>query len=67
MPKQFRNLISKLRHRIESIFGQLVEYFDIERVKANSIIALLTSLEVKFLCFNILTCIGGTTVISKAF
>ena len=63
--KQFRNMISKFRRRIESTFNQLIEHFDIERVRANSIISLLTSLEIKFLCFNILTYIGGTTKISK--
>lgn len=65
LPKPFRNLISKLRRRIESTFGQLIEHFDIERVRVNSIIALLTSLEIKFLCFNILTYISGTTAISS--
>ena len=65
LPKQFRNMISKFRRRIESTFNQLIEHFDIERVRANSIISLLTSLEIKFLCFNILTYIGGTTKISK--
>ena len=63
--KPFRNLISKLRRRIESTFGQFIEHFDIERVRVNSIIALLTSLEIKFLCFNILTYISGTTAISS--
>ena len=65
LPKQFRNMISKFRRRIESTFNQLIEHFDIERVRANSIISLLTSLEIKSLCFNILTYIGGTTKISK--
>lgn len=64
LPKAFRNMISKLRRRIETTFNQLVEHFDIERVRCNSILGLLTSLEVKFLCFNILAYIGGTTAIS---
>lgn len=65
LPKPFRNMISKFRRRIESTFNQLIEHFDIERVRANSIISLSTMLEIKFLCFNILTYIGGTTAISK--
>lgn len=65
LPKPFRNLISKLRRRIESTFNQLIEHFDIERVRANSILGLCTMLEIKFLCFNILTEIGGSTKISN--
>lgn len=65
LPKTFRNLISKLRRRIESTFNQLIEHFDIERVRANSILGLCTMLEIKFLCFNILTEIGGSTKISN--
>lgn len=65
LPKPFRNLISKLRRRIESTFNQLIEHFDIERVRANSILGLSTMLEIKFLCFNILAFIGGSTAISN--
>lgn len=65
LPKSFRNLISKFRRRIESTFNQLIEHFDIERVRANSILSLCTMLEIKFLCFNILTEIGGSTKISN--
>lgn len=65
LPNPSKNLISKFRHRIESTFSQLVEYFEIERARVNSIIVLLTSLEVKFLCFNILTYIISTTAISN--
>lgn len=65
LPKPFRNLISKLRKRIESTFNQLIEHFDIERVRANSILGLCTMLEIKFLRFNILTEIGGSTQISN--
>ena len=65
LPKPFRNLISKLRRRIESTFNQLIEHFDIQRVRANSILGLCTMLEIKFLCFNILTEIGGSTQISN--
>lgn len=65
LPKLFRNTISKLRRRIESTFEQLIECFNIERVRANSFLALQTALEIKFLCFNILTLIGNSTRISN--
>ncbi len=65
LPKVFRNMISKFRRRIESTFNQLIEHFNIERVRANSILGLLTMLEVKFLCFNILAYIGNSTTISN--
>lgn len=64
LPKPFRNLISKLRRRIETTFNQLIEHFNIERVRTNTILGLSTMLEVKFLCFNILTFIGKNTHIS---
>lgn len=64
LPKPFRNMISKFRRRIESTFSQLVEHFDIERVRANSILGLSTMLEIKFLCFNILAYIGSSTALS---
>lgn len=64
LPKPFRNMISKFRRRIESTFNQLVEHFDIERVRANSMLGLSIMLEIKFLCFNILAYIGGSTAIS---
>lgn len=65
LPKEFRNTISHLRRRIESTFNQLNEHFDIERVRAKSMIGLQTSLEIKFLCFNLVTHLnGGCTHIS---
>lgn len=65
LPKEFRNMISKFRRRIESTFNQLNECFNIERVRANSILGLQTALEIKFLCFNIIALIGGHTRISE--
>jgi len=65
LPKTFRNMISRFRRRIESTFNQLIEHFDIERVRSNSILGLSTMLEIKFLCFNILTYIGNSTTISN--
>lgn len=63
-PKNFRNMISHLRRRIESTFNQLIEHFDIERVRSKSMLGLQTSLEIKFLCFNLLTYLNGNTHIS---
>ncbi len=65
LPKPFRNMISKLRRRIESTFNQMIEHFNIERVRSNVILGLLTMLEVKFLCFNLLAYIGKSTTISN--
>jgi len=65
LPKVFRNMISKFRRRIETTFNQLIEHFEIEHVRANSILALSTMLEIKFLCFNILAYIGHPTTISN--
>jgi len=65
LPKPFRNVISKIRRRIESTFNQLIEHFNIERVRANSILGLCSMLEIKFLCFNILALIGGSTTIAN--
>lgn len=53
LPKEFRNLISHLRRRIESTFNQLIEHFDIERVRSKNMLGLQASLEIKFLCFNL--------------
>lgn len=55
LPKEFRNQISHFRRRIESTFNQLIEHFDIERVRSKSLLGLQTSLEIKFLCFNLIT------------
>ncbi len=65
LPKPFRNMISKLRRRIESTFNQMIEHFNIERVRSNSILGLSTMLEIKFLCFNLLAYIGKSTTISN--
>lgn len=65
LPQSFRNMISKLRRRIETTFYQLNECFNIERIRSNSKIGLQTSLEIKLLCFNIISSIGGHTRISE--
>mgnify|MGYP007102102603 CR=1 FL=1 len=65
LPKPFRNQISHLRRRIESTFNQLNEHFDIEQVRSKSMLGLQTSLEIKFLCFNIIAYLNdGCTHIS---
>jgi len=61
LPKEFRNLISHLRRRIESTFNQLIEHFDIERVRSKSMLGLQTSLEIKFLCFNLLAYLNNNS------
>lgn len=61
LPKNFRNLISHLRRRIESTFNQLIEHFDIERVRAKNMLGLQTSLEIKFLCFNLVTYLNSNS------
>lgn len=64
LPKEFRNIISHLRRRIESTFNQLNEHFDIERVRSKSMLGLQTTLEIRFFCFNLLTHLNGSTHIS---
>lgn len=65
LPKDFRNLISHYRRRIETTFGQFIELFDIERIRANTKIGLSTFLNCKFLCFNVLAIIAGHTQVSQ--
>lgn len=65
LPKKFRSLISSLRRRIETTFNQLIEHFDIERVRANSKLGFFAIIESKFLCFNLLTLINGNTAIAN--
>ena len=65
IPKPFRNKISHYRRRIETTFGQLIELFNIERIRSNSKIGQSTFLECKFLCFNILTIIRKNTQVSN--
>ena len=65
LPQSFRNMISKVRRRIETTFYQLNECFNIEKIRSNSKIGLQASLEIKLLCFNIISSIGGHTRISE--
>jgi len=65
LPKAFRNIISKLRKRIETTFAQLIHYFNIQKVKVNSKLGFTSRLESKLLCFNLLCIISNSTSISK--
>lgn len=65
LPKELRNLVSHYRRRIETTFGQMVEHFDSEHVRAKSMVGLQTSLETDFFAFNLLTYLNnGNTHIS---
>lgn len=52
-PKAFRQLIFKLRRRIETTASQLTEQLNIERVRSKSLWGLLTRLKTKLLAFNL--------------
>lgn len=61
-PKPLRQLIFKLRKRIETSFSQLTEQLNINRVKAKSLWGLITRLRTKILgqnlCYFINKCLG---------
>ena len=50
--KPFRQLIFKLRRRIETTFSQLTEQFNINKVLAKSLWGLITRLRTKILAHN---------------
>ena len=52
-PKELRQIIFKIRRRIETTFSQLTCQFNIERVLAKSFYGLITRLMGKFLAYNI--------------
>jgi hypothetical protein len=52
-PKPFRQIIFKMRRRIETSFSQLAEQFNVERVRAKSLWGLITRLQCKLLAFNL--------------
>jgi len=52
-PKTFRQLIFKLRRRIETTASQLTDQLNIERVRAKSLWGLITRLKTKLLAYNI--------------
>ena len=52
VPRKFRNIISKLRRRIETTFYQLNECFNIERIRSNSKIWITNIIRNKIIIFN---------------
>ena len=52
-PKGFRQLIFKIRRRIETSFSQLADQFNAERTRATSLDGLHVRLQTKILAFNI--------------
>lgn len=52
-PKSFRQLIFKLRRRVETVFSQLSEQLNAERVLAKSFQGLCTRLSNKILAYNL--------------
>ena len=51
--KPFRQMIFKIRRRIETSFSQLADQFNSERTRAKSVWGLLTRLQSKILAFNL--------------
>jgi IS5 family transposase len=62
-PKAIRQLIFKLRRRIETSVSQLAGQFNAERVKAKSLLGLLTRMQSKILAFNL--CFAVNWLIGK--
>ncbi|MCK8826549.1 IS982 family transposase [Natroniella acetigena] len=52
-PKSFRNLISKVRRRIETSFSQLTEQLNISKANAKSFWGLITRIKTKLLAHNL--------------
>ncbi|WP_058485035.1 IS982 family transposase [Defluviitalea phaphyphila] len=61
-PKWYRQMIFKIRRRIETSFSQLTEQLNIAKVKAKSLLGLIVRLRTKILaynlCFYINQCLG---------
>jgi len=68
-PKPLRQLIFKLRKRIETSFSQLTEQLNINRVKTKSLWGLITRLRTKILgqnlCYFINKCLGKDIDLGK--
>lgn len=60
-PAETRQLIFKIRRRIETVFSQTTDQLNIERVKAKSFCGLCTRLLFKFLAFNLCLLINFST------
>ena len=52
-PKQIRQLIFKVRRRIETSFSQLTEHLNLNKVKSKSILGFITRIVIKVLGHNI--------------
>lgn len=52
-PKELRQIIFKLRRRIETSGSQLTDQLNIERVRAKSLLGLVTRIKTKFLAYNL--------------
>lgn len=53
-PKEIRQLIFKVRRRIETSFSQLTEQLNINKVKSKSMLGFITRISIKVLSHNIL-------------
>jgi hypothetical protein len=53
MPRHLRRAVFKRRRRIETLFSQLSDQFNFQRVRAKSLWGLITRLNIKFLAFII--------------
>ena len=52
-PKHIRNILSKMRRRVETSFSQLTEQFNANKVLAKSKLGLMTRITIKILAHNI--------------
>ena len=64
-PKSVRQLIFKLRRRVETVFSQLSEQLNAEKVLARSFQGLCTRLVNKILAYNL--CLALNSILSKTF
>lgn len=61
LPKNIHKICSTIRRRVETTISQLVEIFDIEKVRKTSMLGFLLGIEIKILSFNILRFINQLT------
>ncbi|RBP35198.1 IS982 family transposase [Garciella nitratireducens] len=68
-PKPFRQMIFKIRRRIETSFSQLTEQLNIAKVKAKSLMGMIARLNTKILaynlCFYMNQCLGKDSDVSQ--
>ena len=58
LPKPLRNIVSKLRRRIETTIGQLVAMFNLETMKGRSKLSIQRDFEFSLFAVNSLVCIN---------